>query len=195
MYIINNYDGIIEKNYYIYIVSILKTAKLGHPVLLKKCTEIKDFGTDRIRNIVYDMSETMIEYNGIGLAAPQVHLSKRIIIFRNLDFEENEKIQITPLINPVFKPLSDEENDDWEGCLSIPGMQGLVRRYKKINYFGYDLDGNKIENEAEGLHARVVQHEIDHLNGVLYIDRLVDKKAFGFEKEITKFWKNDKERK
>ena len=194
MYIINNYDGIIEKNYYIYIVSILKTAKLGHPVLLKKCTEIKDFGTDRIRNIVYDMSETMIEYNGIGLAAPQVHLSKRIIIFRNPDNADEEKIQITPLINPVFRPLSDDQEDDWEGCLSIPGMQGLVRRYKKIYYYGFDIDGNKIENNAEGLHARVVQHEIDHLDGILYTNRLSDKKAFGFEKEIVKFWRNEKNR-
>ena len=194
MYIINNYNGIIKKSYYIYIVSILKIAKLGHPVLLKKCSEIKEFGTDRLRNIVYDMSETMIDYNGIGLAAPQVHLAKRIIIFRNPDNDDKEKIQITPLVNPVFRPLSDDQEDDWEGCLSIPGMQGLVRRYKKINYYGFDLDGNKIENDAEGLHARVVQHEIDHLDGILYTNRLSDKKAFGFEKEIVEFWKNEKNR-
>ena len=194
MYIINNYNGIIKKSYYIYIVSILKIAKLGHPVLLKKCSEIKEFGTDRLRNIVYDMSETMIDYNGIGLAAPQVHLAKRIIIFRNPDNDDKEKIQITPLVNPVFRPLSDDQEDDWEGCLSIPGMQGLVRRYKKINYYGFDLDGNKIENDAEGLHARVVQHEIDHLDGILYTNRLSDKKAFGFEKEIIEFWKNEKNR-
>ena len=127
-------------------MSILKIAKLGHPVLLKKATEINEFSKDSLKKIVYDMSETMIDYNGIGLAAPQVHLSKRIIIFRNPDIEEKEKIQITPLINPVFKPLSDEKDNDWEGCLSIPGMQGLVSRYTKINYRGNDLDGNKIEN-------------------------------------------------
>ena len=176
-------------------MSILKISKLGHPVLLKKSTEIKDFATNSLKKIVYDMSETMIDYGGIGLAAPQVHLSKRIIIFRNPDVEEKDKIKITPLINPVFIPLSDEKEDDWEGCLSIPGMQGLVTRYKKINYYGYDLDGNKIENEAEGLHARVVQHEIDHLNGILYMQRLTDKKAFGFEKEIVEFWKNEQKRK
>ncbi len=175
-------------------MSILKIAKFGHPVLLEKCAEITDFSSNSLKKILYDMSETMIDYGGIGLAAPQVHLSKRIIIFRNPDIEEKEKIQITPLINPIYKPLSDEKEDDWEGCLSIPGMQGLVTRYKHINYHGYDLDGNKIENQAEGLHARVIQHEIDHLDGVLYPEKLADKKAFGFEKEILEFWKNEKNR-
>ena len=173
-------------------MSILKIAKIGHPVLLKKSNEIKDFGSDNLKKIVYDMSETMIDYSGIGLAAPQVHLSKRIIIFRNPDIEEKEKIQITPLINPVYEPVSEEKDDDWEGCLSIPGMQGLVSRYKKITYTGYDLNGDSIKNTAEGLHARVVQHEIDHLDGILYTERLANKKAFGFEKEIIEFWKNEK---
>ena len=165
---------------------------MGHPVLLKKCIEIKEFSTESLKKIIYDMSETMIDYNGIGLAAPQIHLSKRIIIFRNPDLEEKEKIQITPLINPVYRPLTEEKEDDWEGCLSIPGMQGLVRRFKKISYLGYDIDGNKIENDVEGLHARVIQHEIDHLDGILYTERLADKRAYGFEKEIVEFWKNEK---
>ena len=173
-------------------MSILKIAKIGHPVLLKKSNEIKDFGSDTLKKIIYDMSETMIDYSGIGLAAPQVHMSKRIIIFRNPDVEEKEKIQITPLINPKYEPVSEEKDDDWEGCLSIPGMQGLVSRYKKITYTGYDLNGGKIKNTAEGLHARVVQHEIDHLDGILYTERLTNKKAFGFEKEIIEFWKNEK---
>ena len=195
IYIINNYNGIILKSYYIYCVSILKIAKLGHPVLLRDCDKINQFSTDSLKKIVYDMSETMLDYNGIGLAAPQVHISKRIIIFRNPDTEENEKIEITPLINPVFKPMNDEKYDDWEGCLSIPGMQGLVRRFKKIIYSGYDLDGKLIENKAEGLHARVVQHEIDHLDGILYTERLADKKAYGFEKEILEYWKNGNQKK
>ena len=172
-------------------MSILKIAKMGHPVLLKKSNEIKEFSTDLLKRIVYDMSETMIDYSGIGLAAPQVHLSMRVIVFRNPDIDDQDKIKVTPLINPVFSPIGEEKENDWEGCLSIPGMQGLVTRYKKISYHGFDLDGNKIENQAEGLHARVVQHEIDHLNGVLYTDRLADKKAFGFEKEIIEFWKNE----
>tara|TARA_Y100000591_G_scaffold228001_1_gene199019 strand:- start:1221 stop:1757 length:537 start_codon:yes stop_codon:yes gene_type:complete len=173
-------------------MSILKIAKIGHPILLKKGTEIKDFSEENIKKIIYDMSETMIDYNGIGLAAPQIHISKRIIIFRNPEKEEKDKIQITALINPTFKPINNDQEDDWEGCLSIPGMQGLVRRFKKISYSGYDINGNKIENLAEGLHARVVQHEIDHLNGVLYTERLADNKAFGFEKEIIEYWKNEK---
>ena len=175
-------------------MSILKIAKLGHPVLLKKTKEITEFSSDSLKKIIYDMSETMIDYKGIGLAAPQVHLSKKIIIFRNPDIEEKSKIHITPLINPIFEPLSEEKEDDWEGCLSIPGMQGLVIRYKKISYSGYDIDGNKITNNVEGLHARVIQHEVDHLNGVLYTERLADKKAFGFEREIIEFWKNEKKK-
>tara|TARA_B100000963_G_scaffold199867_1_gene174004 strand:+ start:517 stop:1041 length:525 start_codon:yes stop_codon:yes gene_type:complete len=171
-------------------VSILKIAKMGHPLLLKKSEEIKEFSTIFLKKIIYDMSETMIDYKGIGLAAPQVHISKRIIVFRNPDIEELDKINITPLINPIFEPLGNEKEDDWEGCLSIPRMQGLVRRFKKIKYHGYDLTGKKIENEAQGLHARVIQHEIDHLDGILYIKRLADQKAFGFENEITKYWKN-----
>ena len=163
---------------------------MGHPLLLKKSEEIKEFSTIFLKKIIYDMSETMIDYKGIGLAAPQVHISKRIIVFRNPDIEELDKINITPLINPIFEPLGNEKEDDWEGCLSIPRMQGLVRRFKKIKYHGYDLTGKKIENEAEGLHARVIQHEIDHLDGILYIKRLADQKAFGFENEITKYWKN-----
>ena len=171
-------------------MSILKIAKMGHPLLLKKSEEIKEFSTIFLKKIIYDMSETMIDYKGIGLAAPQVHISKRIIVFRNPDIEELDKINITPLINPIFEPLGNEKEDDWEGCLSIPRMQGLVRRFKKIKYHGYDLTGKKIENEAQGLHARVIQHEIDHLDGILYIKRLADQKAFGFENEISKYWKN-----
>ena len=163
---------------------------MGHPLLLKKSEEIKEFSTISLKKIIYNMSETMIDYKGIGLAAPQVHISKRIIVFRNPDIEELDKINITPLINPIFEPLGNEKEDDWEGCLSIPRMQGLVRRFKKIKYHGYDLTGKKIENEAQGLHARVIQHEIDHLDGILYTKRLADQKAFGFENEISKYWKN-----
>ena len=176
-------------------MSILKISKIGHPILLKECSEIKEFSSDSLKKIVYDMSETMLDYNGIGLAAPQVHISKKIIVFRNPDNEEKDKIEITPLINPIFTPMGKETEDDWEGCLSIPGMHGLVRRFKKIKYSGFDLDGKEIENEVEGLHARVVQHEVDHLNGILYTSRLAHKNAFGFEKEITTYWKNEQNRK
>ena len=122
-------------------------------------------------------------------------LSQFYLYLRYQDYENKDKIEITPLINPTFTPMGKETEDDWEGCLSIPGMQGLVRRFKKIKYSGFDLDGKKIENEVEGLHARVVQHEVDHLNGILYTSRLAHKNAFGFEKEITTYWKNEQNRK
>ncbi len=175
-------------------MSILKIARIGHPVLLKKTYELKDIGSEKIKKIVYDMSETMIDSNGIGLAAPQVHLSQRLFIFRNPDIEENEEIQITALINPIVENISDDTNEAWEGCLSIPGMLGLVRRYSKIKYSGYDLKGNMISNTAEGLHARVVQHEFDHLNGILYTSRLTHKDAFGYADEIEHYWKKNEEK-
>ena len=104
------------------------------------------------------MSETMIDANGIGLAAPQVHLTHRLFIYRNPDIEEKEKIKVYVLINPLIEKMSDETDDDWEGCLSIPGMSGLVRRSKKIKYSGIDLNNEKVFGEVEGLHARVLQH-------------------------------------
>ena len=113
-------------------MAILKIAKLGHPVLLKKTNEISNLNDINLKQIIFDMSETMIDANGIGLAAPQVHLSHRLFIYRNPDIEEEEKIKVSVLINPLIEKISDETDDDWEGCLSIPGMSGLVRRSKKI---------------------------------------------------------------
>ena len=174
-------------------MAILKIAKIGHPILLKKTKEVKEIGSDSIKKIVYDMSNTMLDAKGIGLAAPQVHIDKSILIFRNpeIDNSQDSSIQITALINPVIDNIGEETNDSWEGCLSIPGMLGLVRRYSKIRYSGYDIDGNKITNEAEGLHARIVQHEYDHLIGTLYTKRLAHKDAFGFEEEIENYWKEN----
>ena len=174
-------------------MAILKIAKLGHPVLIKKTNEIINLDEINLKKIVFDMSESMLDANGIGLAAPQVHLSYRMFIYRNPDIEDDEKVNISVLINPKIEKLSDEMEDDWEGCLSLPGMSGLVRRYKKIKYSGLDLNGKNISDEVEGLHARVIQHEFDHLNGVLYTSRLADKRAFGFSEEIEKFWKKNDE--
>ena len=174
-------------------MAILKIAKLGHPVLIKKTNDIINLDEINLKKIVFDMSESMLDANGIGLAAPQVHLSYRMFIYRNPDIEDDEKVNISVLINPKIEKLSDEMEDDWEGCLSLPGMSGLVRRYKKIKYSGLDLNGKNISDEVEGLHARVIQHEFDHLNGVLYTSRLADKRAFGFSEEIEKFWKKNDE--
>ena len=176
-------------------MAILKIAKLGHPVLLKKTNEISNLDSIDLKKIIYDMSETMIDANGIGLAAPQVHLSHRLFIYRNPDIEEEEKIKVSVLINPKIENISNETEDDWEGCLSIPGMSGLVRRSKKIKYSAIDLKGEKVSGEVEGLHARVIQHEFDHLNGILYTSRLADKRAFGYSEEIEKFWKKNDEEK
>ena len=139
------------------------------------------------------MTETMLDANGVGLAAPQVHVSKQIIIFRVPKDESKiseESIEITALINPKLSNISDETEDDWEGCLSIPGMSGLVKRFSKVRYEGFDMTGNVIKKTAEGFHARVIQHEFDHLMGILYIHKLADSRAFGFSEEIENFWKN-----
>ena len=178
-------------------MAILKIAKLGHPVLVKKTNQINNLKELNIKKIVFDMSETMLDADGIGLAAPQVHLSHRMFICRNSEIEDDDKINISVFINPVIEKLSDETEDDWEGCLSIPGMSGLVKRFKQIKYSAMDLNGNNITGKAEGLHARVIQHEFDHLNGVLYTSRLAHKSAFGYAEEIEKFWKknNDENKK
>ena len=175
-------------------MSILKIAKLGHPVLVKKTKEINDLSKLDLKKIVFDMSETMIDSNGIGLAAPQVHLNHRMFIYRNPELQDYEKINISVLVNPIIQKVNDKTEDDWEGCLSIPGMLGLVRRYNQIKFSALDLNGNKITGKVEGLHARVIQHEFDHLNGILYTSRLAHKSAFGYSEEIEKFWKNNNDK-
>ena len=175
-------------------MSILKIAKIGHPVLFKEADAVKSISKSEIKKLVMDMSETLLDANGIGLAAPQVYVSKKIIIFR-LDEESqiNNKVTIRVLINPSFKNQGKEYEEDWEGCLSIPGMIGKVRRFKNITYQGYDLKGRLIKEDASGIQARVIQHECDHLNGILYTSKLVDPKYFGFADEIRNSIKNEKE--
>ena len=137
------------------------------------------------------MIETMLDANGIGLAAPQVHIDKQILILRKQEKidSKNKKIEIGVLINPKLSKISNETANDWEGCLSIPGMLGLVKRFSKIKYEGYDINGKKISRTVSGLHARILQHEYDHLLGILYINRLADNRAFGFSDEIESYWK------
>ena len=178
-------------------MSILKIARLGHPVLYKKATIVKNFPDPTIQKLIKDMIETMLDVNGIGLAAPQVHVSKQVMIFRIPEEESkviDKSIEITALINPKLSKSSDETENDWEGCLSIPGMTGLVKRFSKVKYEGLDMNGNIIRRVAEGLHARIVQHEYDHLMGILYIRRLADSRAFGFSDEIESYWKKRNEK-
>ena len=170
-------------------MSILKIARLGHPILLQKAKPVTDITSNKTKKIIHDMTETMLDAKGIGLAAPQIHINRQIIIFR-LPEEENEKeIKITALINPQFSNISDKTENEWEGCLSIPGMLGLVKRFSRIQYEGSDMRGNTIQMKAEGLLARIVQHEYDHLQGILYTSRLVDNSAFGYAEEIEEYWK------
>tara|TARA_B100000131_G_C17867041_1_gene512625 strand:- start:361 stop:723 length:363 start_codon:yes stop_codon:yes gene_type:complete len=118
-----------------------------------------------------------------------------MFIYLNPELEQDDQINISVFINPIIEKISDETEDNWEGCLSIPGMSGLVRRYKHIKYTATDLNGKKIVGEAQGLHARVIQHEFDHLNGILYTSRLANKNAFGFSEEIENYWKKNNDQK
>ena len=179
-------------------MAILKIARMGHPILLKKADKVENIPDPNVNSLVQDMIDTMLDFNGVGLAAPQIHISKQIIIFRQPD-EELQKnvennVEITVLINPEIKKISEDTENNWEGCLSIPDMTGLVKRYSKIEYRGFDLNGNVIKKSAQGLHARIVQHEFDHLLGILYISRLADNRAYGFVDEIEKYWKDKNEK-
>lgn len=178
-------------------MAILKIARMGHPVLSAPAQPVGDPTAPEIRALVADMAETMRDAPGVGLAAPQVHVPLRIVIFdvparrgAGEGAAADDPAQVPPglnvLINPLIEPLGDEVEDDWEGCLSVPGMTGLVPRWTRIRYSGVDLDGQRVEREASAFHARVVQHECDHLDGVLYPMRIEDMASFGFVEEIRK---------
>src|SRR5688572_26312295 len=169
-------------------MAILKIARMGHPVLVQRAQPIEDPSGEELRRLVADMAETMIDAEGIGLAAPQVHRSLRLILF--LDAEDRAEVngrRPLALINPEVEPLEDTLESGWEGCLSIPGIRGVVPRYARIGYRGLTLDGRTIEREAQGLHARVVQHEVDHLDGILYPMRMPDLRELTFETELKYF--------
>ncbi len=190
-------------------MAILKIAKMGNPVLRAHAQEVPDPTSPQIHALISDMVETMLDARGAGLAAPQVHVPLRIVIFHEPkeieepedadgaeepeepeDFEsagvERERGPLHILVNPVIEPLSEETAFDWEGCLSVPQMRGLVPRFTRIRYSGLGLDGNPIAREAEGFHARVVQHECDHLDGILYPQRMTDLRLLGFTEEFDR---------
>jgi len=165
-------------------MALLKIARMGHPVLRAKAEPVRDPADPEIRRLAADMIDTMLDAPGVGLAAPQVHQGLRVIVIRvPPDRSGGESLPETVLINPEIEPLGEEKELGWEGCLSIPGLRGLVPRYSRIRYRGIGLDGGVIEREAEGFHARVVQHEVDHLDGVLYIDRIPDLRLLAFNEE------------
>ncbi len=166
---------------------VREVLRMGHPVLRERAKPVEQFGTPELRALLEDMKETMAAKNGAGLAAPQIGVGQRIVIFgveHNPRYPDAEPVPFTVLVNPKIVMLSREIEEDWEGCLSVPGMRGVVPRYTKLRYSGFDVEGNPFEREAEGFHARVVQHECDHLDGILYPQRMTDLTRFGFNEEL-----------
>jgi peptide deformylase len=166
---------------------IREILRMGDPRLLRVSEPVRDFGAPELHALVRDMFETMEAANGAGLAAPQIGVALRVVIFgyvdpalRNPRYPDADPVPRTILINPVLEPLTAETEEGWEGCLSVPGLRGVVPRVRKLRYSGYDLEGQRIERIAEGFHARVVQHECDHLDGILYPMRVQDFSRFGF---------------
>lgn len=157
--------------------------RMGDPRLLQCAEPVTNFGSQELNSLLADMRDTMHALDGVGLAAPQIGVSLRVVIFEvnaNPRYPDAESVPQTVLINPVLTPLSDEMEEDWEGCLSVPGMRGLVPRYTKLRYQGRDEKGGSIDRTVSGFHARVVQHECDHLDGILYPMRIRDMRNFGF---------------
>ena len=157
--------------------------KMGDPRLLEKSRAVEAFATTELRELIADMRDTMAHLNGAGLAAPQIGVPLRVVIFgvkRNPRYPDAEEVPDTVLINPVVAPIGDEIEEAWEGCLSVPGMRGVVPRFRRLRYQGFDESGTTIDRSVEGFHARVVQHECDHLDGILYPMRIEDLSRFGF---------------
>lgn len=165
-------------------MTIRQILKMGDPRLLRIAQPVTAFDTDKLHLLVRDMFETMRAVNGAGLAAPQIDVDLQLVIFGtdapNPRYPDAPVVPRTVLLNPVIEPLGDEEEEGWEGCLSVPGLRGVVPRWKHIRYQGFDPYGDPIQREAEGFHARVVQHECDHLIGKLYPMRVRDFTRFGF---------------
>jgi len=179
-------------------MAILKIARMGHPVLAQKAQPVANPAAPEIRRLVSDMIETMIDANGAGLAAPQVHVPMRVVVFQappeRSDPELSEHFDhtapLTVLVNPEIEIMSSEIEGGWEGCLSVPGLRGFVERPFHIRYRGFDIDGREIARTAKGFHARVVQHECDHLDGILYPSRMKDLGKLIFESE-ARHWAKD----
>ena len=165
------------------VMTVREILKMGDPRLLRIAKPVEQFDTPEMRELIADMFETMKHANGAGLAAPQIGVDLQLVIYgydNNPRYPDAPPVPRTVLINPVITPLGDGEVDGWEGCLSVPGLRGVVPRWERIRYTGFDELGNAIDREADGFHARVVQHEVDHLIGRLYPTRMRDFTQFGF---------------
>ena len=173
-------------------MAILKIARMGHPVLRRKAESVADPTAPEIKHLIADMTETLADIGGAGLAAPQVHVPLRVVIFQvppqRLTGRPDDQAQdLTALINPVIEPLGDEKELGWEGCLSVPGLKGAVPRFARIRYRGVTPEGAAIDRTVEGFHARVVQHECDHLDGILYPQRMTDLRLLTFVEEGARY--------
>jgi peptide deformylase len=170
------------------IMTVHAILKMGDPRLLKVAQPVTTFDTPELHTLVADMLETMAAANGAGLAAPQIGVDLQLVIFGsdaiNPRYPDAPVVPRTVLLNPVITPLGDAEEEGWEGCLSVPGMRAVVPRWARIRYQGFDVAGRDIDREADGFHARVVQHECDHLNGMLYPMRVRDFSRFGFNEVL-----------
>ncbi len=157
--------------------------RMGDPLLLQRAAEVVSFDTPELHALIADMQDTMAAMDGVGIAAPQIGASLRVVIFgvgRNPRYPDAEEVPYTVLVNPRLAAMGEETDEGWEGCLSVPGMRGLVPRYTRLHYSGFDQYGKPIDRVVSGFHARVVQHECDHLDGILYPMRIRDLKKFGF---------------
>ena len=164
-------------------MALREILKMGDPRLLRVAPPVRAFDTPELHALIADMFETMAHANGAGLAAPQIGVDLQLVIFgfdKAERYPEAPAVPRTVLINPVITPLGEDEVDGWEGCLSVPGLRGVVPRWERIRYTGFDPQGRPIDREAEGFHARVVQHEVDHLIGRLYPTRMPDLTRFGY---------------
>jgi peptide deformylase len=165
-------------------MAVRPVLRMGDPLLHQVAAPVERFGTRELRALVADMDDTMRAMNGAGLAAPQIGVSLRVVIFEvqgNARYRDAESVPYTVLINPVLEPLDDAQEEGWEGCLSVPGLRGLVPRHRRLRYRGFDASGLAIDRTVENFHARVVQHEVDHLDGILYPMRMTDLRNLGFE--------------
>jgi peptide deformylase len=166
---------------------IREVLRMGDPRLLQTAQPVAQFGTPELAALLADLRDTMAHYNGAGLAAPQIGVGLRVVIFgvhANPRYPHVEEVPDTVLINPVLEPLASDKEEDWEGCLSVPGMRGMVPRFQHLRYAGFDEQGQRLERVAVGFHARVVQHECDHLDGILYPMRIRDFSKFGFNEAL-----------
>ena len=173
-------------------MAILKVAHLGHPVLRRPAEPVppEAIGAPEIQQLIDDMLETMVDQDGAGLAAPQVHVSKRVVIYgveSNPRYPDAEVVPLTVLVNPTITAATEEQEEDWEGCLSVPNLRGKVPRWTRVRVVAWGRDGRRLQFEAAGFHARVVQHECDHLDGVVYLDRMRSMESLSFLPEFQRY--------